>query len=83
MSTRLIKSIGLILGTLGAFTVGGPLIGILIWIVLSGLFMVSRFSKRVVVFAEWSWLQFVVTMVCALGTFYVWVGIWMLYDTAF
>jgi len=70
------------LGTLGAFTIAGPLFGIVIWIILFSLFIISRFSRGVVIFSKWSWLQFVVTMVGALGTFYIWLGIWMLSDTA-
>ena len=73
MAIKLLKSIGLILGTMGALVIGFPSVRscIVSWIVLSGLFLISRFSKRVYFFAEWSWLQFLVTIGSALGIPYM------------
>ncbi len=69
---KLFKSIGLILGTLGTFIIAGAIICIVIWVSLFGLFVISRFSKRVIIFTEWSWLQFLVTIGSALGIPYIW-----------
>ena len=69
---KLFKSIGLILGTLGAFVIAGATICIVIWVAIFGLFMISRFSKRVIIFSEWSWPQFLVTIGSALGMPYIW-----------
>ena len=69
---KLFKSIGLILGTLGAFVIAGATICIVIWIAIFALFMISRFSKRVIIFTEWSWPQFLVTIGSALGIPYIW-----------
>jgi hypothetical protein len=66
MATKLLKSIGLILVTVVALVIGLQ-ICIAMWLILSGLFLVSRFSKRVWFFTEWTWLQFLVTVVIALG----------------
>ncbi len=69
---KYLKSIGLVLGTLAVFTVVGTGASILIWLVLSVLFIISRFSKPRTFFVEWSWIQFVVTISAALGIPYVW-----------
>ena len=73
MAIKYLKSIGLILGTIGALVIGFPgiITCIVIWIIISGLFLISRFSKRVNFFAEWSWLQFLVTIGSALGIPYM------------
>jgi len=49
MAIKFLKSIGLILGTMGALLVGFPGVRtcVVTWIILSGLFLISRFSKRV------------------------------------
>jgi hypothetical protein len=83
MAVKIFKSIGLVLASLAVFMRAGPLMCIVIWIPLFGLFIISRFSKKVVFFTEWSWRHFVVTMVCGAGVFYLWLGIWMLSETAF
>ena len=41
------------------------------WVILCGLFLISRFSKTVYFFAEWSWVQFLATIGSALGIPYV------------
>lgn len=64
---RLVKSIGLIVGTLGVFAVVGVFAVIQVWVAMFALFVVSRLSKKVIVFAEWSWPRFLVTMGLALG----------------
>ena len=69
---KLFKSIGLILGTLGAFVFTGAIIVVVIWIILFGLFIISRFSKNVIIFTEWSWPRFLITIGCALGIPYIW-----------
>ena len=69
---KLLKSIGLILGTLGAFVIAGAFICIAIWVAIFVLFMLSRFSKKAILFTEWSWPQFLVTIVSALGIPYIW-----------
>jgi hypothetical protein len=73
MAMKLLKSIGMILGTIGALWIGYPGVRtcIVAWIILSGLFLISRFSKKVYFFTEWSWLQFVVTIGSALGIPYM------------
>ena len=70
VSTKLLKSIGLVLGTIGALVIGLQ-ICIAMWIILSTLFLISRFSKRVWYFSDWSWVQFLVTIGSALGIPYV------------
>jgi hypothetical protein len=72
MPMKLLKSIGLILGTLGIFVIVGAIKCLVFWIVLFVLFIISRFSKRVILFTEWSWPQFLVTIGCALGLPYIW-----------
>ena len=70
MATKLLKSLGLILATFigtwmfGLLSLGG-------WIILLGLFLVSRFSKSFRLFREWSWIQFLVTLVVALALLYL------------
>lgn len=71
MATKLLKSLGLILGTLGAWVIAGVFACIVIWMILIGLFSISRFSKRAKVFAEWSWIHFSLTIASALGIPYV------------
>lgn len=73
MATGAFKSIGLILGTWVAVIIGFPGIFtcLLIWVVLAGLFLASRFSKQVSFFTEWSWPRFLVTILGALGVPYV------------
>jgi len=68
MAIKLLKSIGLILGTIGALVIGFPGVRTCIgaWMILSGIFLISRLSKRVYFFTEWSWLQFLVTIGSAL-----------------
>lgn len=72
MSMKLFKSVGLVLGMMGALVIAGIISCIMIWIILSGLFLISRFSDGVKIFSEWSRLQFLVTIVRALGIPYVW-----------
>jgi hypothetical protein len=73
MAVEFLKSIGLILGTIGALLVGFPgvMTCIVVWVILSGLFLISRFSKRVYFFAEWSWPRFLLTIGSALGIPYL------------
>jgi hypothetical protein len=68
--SKLLKSIVLILASIGALTIGLQM-AIAMWIVVFGLFSISRFSKGVWFFTEWSWLQFLLTIVCAVGIPYV------------
>lgn len=56
---------------MGVFVVAGLTFLLAVWIVLSGLFLASKFSSRVVLFTEWSWLQFLATMGSALGIPYL------------
>jgi hypothetical protein len=72
MTSKLLKSIGLILGTMVALLISGIFTCILIWIILSGLFLVSRFSTDPGFFTEWTWPHFLVTIVCALGIPFAW-----------
>ena len=69
---KIIKAIGLVLGTLGAYVIAGPFICIVIWVTMFGLFMTSRFSQRAIFFSEWSWPQFLVTVGFGLGMPYIW-----------
>ncbi len=73
MTAKLLKSLGLIAGTILALVIGFPGIQVclLAWVVLSVLFLVSRFSKRARFFTDWSWPLFLVTIGSALGIPYV------------
>lgn len=73
LAMKLLQSIGLIFGTQVSLLIGFPGImpSILMWIILSVLFLISRFSKRIHVFTEWSWLQFLLTIGGALGIPYI------------
>lgn len=70
MATKLLKSFGLILGTMGVWVIAGVFACIVIWIILTGLFLASRLSKRASVFAELSWTHFSLTIGGALGIIY-------------
>gem|GEM_PF-2797950 len=63
----------LILGTVGALIIGFPGVQtcLVIWMILVGLFLVSRFSKKLYFFTDWSWVQFLITIGGALGIPYV------------
>jgi len=69
--SRRVKTIGLIVGSIAVFVVAGLTFLLAIWIVLSGLFLASRFSNRVAFFTEWSWFQFLATVGSALGIPYL------------
>ncbi len=69
---KLFMSIGLILGMLGVWVIVGPMICSMIWTIILGLFLISRFTKRVHVFTEWSWPQFLMTIGFGLGIPYMW-----------
>jgi hypothetical protein len=73
MPVKILKSVGLVLVTIGALIIGfpGPITCIVVWIVLFGLFLVSRFYKPVYLFTDWSWPQFLVTIAGALGIPYL------------
>lgn len=47
--------------------VGGLPAFFVFWIVVLGLFIYSRLSKNVVLFADWSWFQVLVTIGFGLG----------------
>ena len=66
-----LKAVGLIVGTVGVFVVAGLIAFLMIWAALSGLFLISRFSERVFLFAGWSWPQFLATIAAAFGIPYV------------
>ncbi len=70
---KYLKSVSLILVTVGALVIGFPGIRtcVVAWIILIGLFLVSRFSKRLYFFTEWSWAQFLITIVGAFGIPYL------------
>ena len=68
---KLLKSTGLILGPMGVLVTAGLLAFFVIWIFVSVLFFFSRLSKRARFFADWSWLQFLVTIACGLGIPYI------------
>lgn len=68
---KLLKSIGLMLGAMGALVVAGLLAFYVIWITVIALFLISRLSKRTGFFTEWSWPQFLVTIACGLGIPYI------------
>lgn len=73
MKLKLFKSFGLVFGTIAALVTGVPGLVpcVVIWIILSGLFVFSRFSKRLGVFGEWSWVEFLLTIGGALGVPYI------------
>lgn len=70
---KLLKSAGLISGTIVALVTGFPglMFCVVTWIILSGLFLISRFAKSACCFTDWSWFQFLVTIGGALGIPYV------------
>ncbi|MBT8083348.1 MAG: hypothetical protein KJO56_13060 [Gammaproteobacteria bacterium] len=67
MLIRLLKSTGLVLVPMAALMVFGlPAFG-LIWIVVIGLFVYSRFSRKSVFFTSWSWPHFLLTVGLGVG----------------
>jgi len=68
---KLLKSIGLILGTMAVSVVVGLLAFFVIWAVVLALFFYSRLSERALYFADWSWPQFLVTVGFGLSIPYV------------
>ena len=68
---KLLKALGLIIGTVGVFVVAGLINFFMIWAALSGLFSISRFSERVSLFAGWSWSQFLATSAASFGIPYL------------
>lgn len=64
---QLLKSLGLILGTMAVFVVFGLLPFLTAWAVVAGLYLFSRLSDKAVFFAGWSWPQFLVTVGFGLG----------------
>lgn len=71
MATKLLESLGLILLTMGAWVIAGVFACIVIWMILAGLFLISRLSKKAKIFAQWSWIHFSLTIGGALGIPYV------------
>jgi hypothetical protein len=66
MANKLLKSLGLFLaGSLAIWVLGAA--GFAIWIILFGLFLISRFSKSFKTFQEWTWLQFLVPLILSLA----------------
>ena len=59
---KVLQSIGLIAGTIAVMMVIGLSAYVLLWLVLFGLFAYSRLSGGTVVFSDWSWPQFLVTV---------------------
>jgi hypothetical protein len=59
---KILKSAGLILGTMAVFVVVGLLPFLVVWAVVLGLYFFSRLSERAVFFVGWSWPQFLVTV---------------------
>jgi len=68
---KLLKSIGLILGTMAVAVIVGLLAFFVIWAVVLALFFYSRLSERALYFADWSWPQFLVTVGFGLSIPYV------------
>jgi hypothetical protein len=75
MTAKVLKSAGLILGSSAVllFGVPGPRSFVIAWAILVALFVVSRFTKRLVFFVEWSWPQFLVTFSIAVVLPYLWI----------
>lgn len=68
---KFLKAVGLIVVTVGLLTVASLQLVLVIWTVLCGLFLASRFSKSVMFSTEWSWAAFSATIVFALGIPYL------------
>jgi len=68
---KLLKSIGLILGTMAVLVVVGLPAFFVIWAVVLALYFYSRLSERALYFADWSWPQFLVTVGFGLSIPYV------------
>lgn len=68
---KLLKSTGLVLAPMAALIVLGLHAFLAIWIVVIGLFVFSRLSQEAVLFTEWSWSQFLLTIGLGVGIPYV------------
>lgn len=68
---KLLKAVGLIVGSAAVFVVAGLIAFLMVWAALSALFLISRYSERVFLFAGWSWPQFLATIAAAFGIPYV------------
>ena len=67
---EILKSASLVLGTTLVLVIVGLPAFIAIWIVVLGLFGYSRVSTGAVVFSDWSWPRFLVTLGFGLGVPY-------------
>ena len=68
---KFLKSIGLILGSVAVFVVGGLLAIFVTWAVVLSLFLYSRLSERAEYFANWSWPHFLMTIGLGLSVPYL------------
>lgn len=68
---KLLESTGLLLAPMAALIVLGLHAFLAIWIVVIGLFVFSRLSQAAVLFTEWSWSQFLLTIGLGVGTPFV------------
>ena len=68
---KLLKSIALIFGAMAVMVVVGLPALFVFWAVVLGLYIHSKQSKSAVLFADWSWFQFLVTIGLGLGMPYV------------
>lgn len=59
---KLLKSTGLIVGGMTVMVVVGLLPFLVFWAVVLGLYFYSRLSEEAFLFADWSWLQLLVTV---------------------
>lgn len=70
MLKKVLLSTVLIAGTITVIVVLGLAAYVLLWLTLIALFAWSRLSGRAVVFSDWSWSRFVVTLGCSFGIVY-------------
>lgn len=68
---KLLKSIGLIFGTMAVLVIGGLSAFFVVWAAVLALYFYSRLSERALYFADWSWPQFLVTIGFGLSIPYV------------
>lgn len=68
---QLLKSAGPVLVPMAILIVFGLPAFLAAWVAIVGLFVISRLSERFGIFADWSWLQFLLTVGCGLAVTYI------------
>ena len=70
MFNKILRSTGLVLLAMATLVVFGLAAFGFVWLAVIGLFVISRFSQRLVFFRGWSWPHFLLTIGIGVGVPY-------------